>query len=196
MTASFEIGVTEKAKERIEAAMDAENLRGHAIRMAANRVSPVRIRYRLVFAAPEARRPDDLEVVASGVKIWIDPASSELLNGATVDFVEDLNATGFCFSNPNESEGWSDPVAARLQELLDQEINPSIAAHGGTVDLIDYQAGKAYLSMGGGCQGCGMANVTLREGIEARVREVIPEISEIIDTTDHSAGVNPYHRSG
>jgi Fe/S biogenesis protein NfuA len=196
MTATFEISVTEKAKERIQTAMDAENLRGHVIRMAATRVSPVRIRYRLDFAAPEAQRPDDLEVVAGGVKIWIDPASSELLNGATVDFMEDLHATGFSFSNPNESEGWSDPVAARLQELLDKEINPSIAAHGGTVDLIDYQAGKAYVYMGGGCQGCGMANVTLREGIEARVREVIPEISEIIDTTDHGAGVNPYHRSG
>lgn len=196
MTASFEIGVTEKAKERIEAAMDAENRRGHAIRMDATRVSPVRIRYRLEFAAPETKRPGDLEVLVGGVKIWIDPASSELLNGATVDFVEGLHATGFSFSNPNESEGWSDPVAARLQELLDREINPSIAAHGGTVDLIDYQAGKAYVYMGGGCQGCGMANVTLREGIEARVREVIPEIREIIDTTDHGAGVNPYHRSG
>ena len=127
------------------------------------------------------------------VRVWVDPESAKLLEGAKVDYVTGLSGNGFKFENPNEPEGWTDPVAAKLQELLDNEINPGLAAHGGYVSLLDYKDGKAYVSMGGGCQGCGMASATMSQGIEARVMEVLPEVKEIIDVTDHGGGSNPYY---
>lgn len=84
----------------------------------------------------------------------------------------------------------------RVQEILDSEINPSVASHGGYISLLDVQGTRIFLHMGGGCQGCGMASATLRHGVEATLRSQIPEISEILDTTDHAAGANPYYDSG
>ncbi len=80
----------------------------------------------------------------------------------------------------------------RVAELFEAEINPAIARHGGYVELIDVQDGVVMLRMGGGCQGCGMADVTLRQGIEASLRERVPEVAGVVDVTDHAAGTNPY----
>lgn len=80
-----------------------------------------------------------------------------------------------------------------VQHLLDSQVNPAIAAHGGVVDLIDVRGNTIYLQLGGGCQGCGMADVTLRGGIERLIREMVPEVGEILDVTDHASGRNPYY---
>ena len=81
-----------------------------------------------------------------------------------------------------------------VQELFDKEVNPAVAAHGGHFNLLDVQDNNVYVELGGGCQGCGMANVTLRQGVEARLREVLPEMAALIDSTDHAAGTNPYYQ--
>jgi len=81
----------------------------------------------------------------------------------------------------------------RVQHLLDTSINPGVAGHGGFVRLVDVQDNVVYLQMGGGCQGCGMADVTLKAGIESLIKEEIPEVTEVLDTTDHAAGRNPYY---
>jgi len=81
----------------------------------------------------------------------------------------------------------------RVQHLLDTSINPGVAGHGGFVRLMDVQDNVVYLQMGGGCQGCGMADVTLKAGIESLIKEEIPEVTEVLDTTDHAAGRNPYY---
>ncbi len=78
--------------------------------------------------------------------------------------------------------------------MLDEEINPAVAQHGGWVNLLEVKDDVAYVQLGGGCQGCGMADVTLKQGIEVRIREAVPEISQIIDTTDHAGGKNPYYQ--
>lgn len=85
-------------------------------------------------------------------------------------------------------------IAGKVQELLDLQINPAVAGHGGFVELIDVKGNTVYLRMAGGCQGCGRANVTLRQGIERLIRQHIPEVGEILDTTDHAAGRNPYYQ--
>jgi Fe/S biogenesis protein NfuA len=90
----------------------------------------------------------------------------------------------------------SDELATKVQELLDSTINPAVAGHGGFVQLIDVKDNKVYLQMGGGCQGCGAADVTLKSGIERLIREEIPEIEEVLDTTDHASGANPYYTPG
>ena len=80
----------------------------------------------------------------------------------------------------------------KIQYLLDTAINPAVAGHGGVVSLVDVKDRMVYLQMGGGCQGCGMADVTLKQGIETMIREELPEVVEILDVTDHAAGQNPY----
>ncbi|HWM76204.1 MAG TPA: NifU family protein, partial [Methylomirabilota bacterium] len=83
-------------------------------------------------------------------------------------------------------------IRAKIQDLLDTAINPAVAGHGGVVSLVDVRDKMVYLQMGGGCQGCGMADVTLKQGIETMIREELPEVADIIDVTDHAGGENPY----
>jgi len=84
-------------------------------------------------------------------------------------------------------------IRAKVQAVLDQEINPGVASHGGKITLVDVQGSAIVIHMGGGCQGCGMAAVTLRQGVERTLRERVPEVTEIRDSTDHDAGANPYY---
>lgn len=81
----------------------------------------------------------------------------------------------------------------KVQEVFDTQINPAVGMHGGIVELVDVKGNVVYLRMGGGCQGCGMANVTLKQGIEHAIRELVPEVGEILDVTDHAGGRNPYY---
>jgi Fe/S biogenesis protein NfuA len=90
----------------------------------------------------------------------------------------------------------SDDLKAKVQELIDSTINPAVAGHGGFVELIDIQDSRVYLQLGGGCQGCGMSDVTLKAGIERLIKEEIPEVVEVVDTTDHASGSNPYYTPG
>ena len=85
-------------------------------------------------------------------------------------------------------------VRDAVQKILDEMINPAIAGHGGWVDLLDVKENNVYLRLGGGCVGCGMVNVTLKQGIEATLREEIPQIAGVIDQTDHAGGTNPYYQ--
>ena len=90
----------------------------------------------------------------------------------------------------------SEELRGKVQELIDTKINPAIAGHGGYVDLIDVQDNRVYLQMGGGCQGCGAADITLKSGIERLIKDELPEVVEVLDTTDHASGANPYYTPG
>lgn len=85
-------------------------------------------------------------------------------------------------------------VKAKVQKILDELINPAVAGHGGFVELLDVKDNLVYLLLGGGCQGCGMVNVTLKHGIEATLKEEIPQIAGVIDQTDHAGGTNPFYQ--
>ncbi len=84
-------------------------------------------------------------------------------------------------------------VRDRVQELIDSAINPAVAGHGGYIELLDVKDSTVYLRMGGGCQGCGAADVTLKAGIERMIFEEVPEVTEVLDVTDHASGTNPYY---
>ncbi|HET7789661.1 MAG TPA: NifU family protein [Gemmatimonadales bacterium] len=88
-----------------------------------------------------------------------------------------------------------DALYERVAELFEHQVNPMVARHGGRVELIDVQDAVVMLRLGGGCQGCGMADVTLRQGIEGMLSQAIPEVKGVVDITDHSAGANPYFAS-
>jgi Fe-S cluster biogenesis protein NfuA len=89
----------------------------------------------------------------------------------------------------------SEEIRAKVQQVLDTEINPGVASHGGVVHLLEVRENNVFVQLGGGCQGCGMANVTLRQGVETAIRKAVPEVGAIYDSTDHAAGRNPYYAS-
>ncbi len=84
----------------------------------------------------------------------------------------------------------------KAQKLLDETVNPAVGMHGGYVELLDVKDSTIYIRMAGGCQGCGMADVTLKQGIERLIFEELPEVTEVLDVTDHAAGSNPYYTPG
>ena len=86
----------------------------------------------------------------------------------------------------------SDPTVAAVHQIIEYQVNPGIASHGGQARLIDVKGDVAYVELGGGCQGCSMATVTLGQGIEVAIKELAPEITRVLDVTDHASGTNPY----
>lgn len=144
-------------------------------------------------------RSGDRVVELDGFRVLIDEASAERIEGSVVDWVEGEAGTGFEVRNPNVRKlGEAEPtgeLADRVKQVLEHRVNPAVASHGGRISLVDVDGGDVYLELGGGCQGCGMARVTLKQGVEKMLREAIPDIGEIHDVTDHAAGTDPYYAS-
>jgi Fe/S biogenesis protein NfuA len=189
---------TEKARAQVLAFMREQGLDNQAVRVAV-RGSPLVPEYDLALVDASDRSPDDVVVDAGGFEVFIDPGSAKLLEGATIDWVQTLQEAGFRIDNPNVkplgAEPPSGPLAERVRRVIDTRINPAVATHGGHVSLVDLRDNIVYVQLRGGCQGCGMAAVTLRQGIEAMLRDAVPEIAAVVDVTDHAAGRNPYYPS-
>ena len=186
------IKVTDAAAHKVLGLLKAEKRVGAALRMAIDGRGPGGFIYNLRLVQENERAVDDVVVDAGGFKVFIDAQSAPNLSGATVDYVEGPQESGFKFENPNPL--WTDSKAAAVQRVLDEEINPAVAQHGGSVTLLDVKDDIVYIALGGGCQGCGMVDVTLKQGIEVRIKEAVPEIRQIVDSTDHAGGTNPYYR--
>ena len=184
------LSVTEAAEEKIHAVIEAEEVEVEGLRISIQGKTATAFQYSLGLAT-EAET-DDIVVECENFNVLVDAKSAPDLKGAIIDYVDDLNASGFNIENPN-APTWDDPKAQKIQELIDERINPAVAAHGGQIELLNVDDDSIYIHMGGGCQGCGMANVTLKHGIEAMIQEVFPEIKHVIDTTDHASGTNPYY---
>ncbi|MDE0169340.1 MAG: NifU family protein [bacterium] len=134
--------------------------------------------------------------------VIIPSADTANMTGATLAMSSDPMTPGLAIDNPNNPSpqipdvpdgDLTGPLAEQVAQVLDRQVNPAIAAHGGNARLVSEENGVVYLQLGGGCQGCGMAAMTLRQGIERILREAIPEIVEIVDVTDHQGGENPYY---
>jgi Fe/S biogenesis protein NfuA len=129
------------------------------------------------------------------------PADSlDALRGATLDLPSTTPQNGLVLRNPNRPDPLagahielSGTVEEKVRQLLDGQINPALAMHGGFAALDRVEGEVVHVTMGGGCQGCAVSAMTLREGIARAIREAIPEVAEVIDTTDHSMGENPYY---
>ncbi|MGH7479250.1 MAG: iron-sulfur cluster assembly accessory protein [Candidatus Methylomirabilales bacterium] len=184
--------ITDAAKKKILALFEGEEQKDLALRVAIRGRGPGGFRYELQFVGAEERGAEDTVVNAGGFDVLVDPDSAPNLKGATVDFLDGVTESGFKVDNPNPL--WTDPKAQAVQEAIDSQINPGVASHGGHVALLDVKDDIAYIALGGGCQGCGMADVTLKQGIEVLLKEAVPEIRQVIDTTDHAAGKNPFYQ--
>jgi Fe/S biogenesis protein NfuA len=146
----------------------------------------------------------DPVIDAGGFSVVVDAASLDEVNGATVDFVDDPLRPGFRVDPPRlevpsgavgAGLDRDNPLAAQVRFILDQHINPGIASHGGHAELVGIQDDIVYLALGGGCQGCAMASVTLKQGIEQVIRQALPQIRAVVDATDHAHGSNPFYTS-
>jgi len=186
------LNVTPAAADKIRAAKTSEGRDDVALRVTAQE-DGAKFRYELKLVALDSKDADDSVVHLDGIDIFLDRESTPRLQGATLDFVEDITGSGLKFENPNQTALARHPLAGRVQDVLDDRINPSLAAHGGVVSLVDIQESRVVLSFGGGCQGCGMADVTMKQGVSAQLKQQIPEITEVVDVTDHAAGQNPYY---
>lgn len=184
--------VSDAAAEKIASAKTAEDSVDVALRVTA-REEGARFRYELKLVAADSKSEDDSVVSLDEIDLYLDSESAACLRGATLDYIDGISGSGLKFDNPNKTALARHPLGARVQQILDDQINPGLASHGGAVSLVDIQGGRIVLSFGGGCQGCGMVDVTLKDGVTAQLQQQIPEITEVVDVTDHSAGENPYY---
>ena len=150
----------------------------------------------------DAAAPYDAVVRQRDLAIVVPERDFDKVRGATIDWLDDpFGAHGLRVDNPNTPSpaigapppaDLSGDAAQRVIQVLDQQVNPTIAAHGGRAELVAVEQGTAYLRLGGGCQGCAMATVTLSQGIETAIIQAVAEITSVVDVTDHQSGTNPY----
>lgn len=198
------IKITPAARERIEGFVSSEMVREPALRITLDpAASPLARTYAISLVEKDDRERTEIAINIDGIRVFLNLDTSNLLSGATIDWVEADEGAGFTVEDPNarpaapEREAaplpLSGPLADRVQNVIDEVINPGIASHGGFVELVDVGEDSVYLRMGGGCQGCAASSATLRMGIERMFREHVPEIENVVDVTDHTAGANPYY---
>jgi Fe/S biogenesis protein NfuA len=157
--------------------------------------------YDLAFESLAECDPDDVVHDHEGLPVVVPVDSIDSLRGATLDLPGNPDQGGLVLRNPNrpKTPTLGDPieltgtVEEKVRQLLDQQVNPAIAAHGGFASVVKVEGPTAYISMGGGCQGCALSALTLREGIESTILAAVPEITEVVDTTDHTSGENPFY---
>jgi Fe/S biogenesis protein NfuA len=198
------IELTQAAREKIQSLVDAEVVRDPALRIAladgGRPQSALESPYAISLVEREDKEKTEIAINLDGIRVLLNLDTSTLLGGATIDWAEEDG--GFRVETPRPryvapvptgGTGPSGPLADRVQRLFDEMVNPRIAMHGGAVELVDVADDVIYVRMTGGCQGCAASAATLRQGIERMVKEEIPEVAEIVDLTDHAAGVNPYY---
>lgn len=183
---------TEVAVAQIERILESEQLVDQAVRVAIAERSPTGFQYQLEFCDRSERRDDDFVMEQGALVFFIAGDSVDDLRGTKLDYVDTGFSAGFKFDNPNRPKLLEDPIAERVYRVLQDEINPGVASHGGNVQLLDVKDGTVYVKLGGGCQGCGQADTTVKDGIQTAIRAAVPEIHTVLDVTDHAAGTNPY----
>lgn len=194
------IEFSEKAREMVLGFIgEEEGDQEYAVRVSVESPSPLDPRYNILLVDAGDRKDGDVAFDAGGFRVMVDGESAEMLEGARVEWVETLNETGFKVENPNlepiGSKPLEGPLAEQVETVIEEKINPSVAAHGGQISLVEVRDSVAYIQMSGGCQGCGMAQVTLKQGVERMLRKAVPEIAGVEDVTNHAAGQNPYFES-
>jgi Fe/S biogenesis protein NfuA len=199
------LAITQKAQEKVlgfrEGVADSER---QAMWVEVTGVQNGEWTYNISLKPLDGAGPDDSLQYADDLGIVVPEADIDKLQGATVDWSDDLMSGGLLVVNPNKPDpaspaiggrpaaDLSGPVPQRVMQVIDEQINPAIAAHGGSAELVAVEEDTAYVRLGGGCVGCGMASVTLGQGIEVAILEAVPEVRQVVDVTDHASGTNPY----
>ena len=195
--------VTAPAQEKIlELRAQEDEPETLGLRIEVTGVQGVEYTYDLTFdpVAEADQAAGDVVEEAGDLPVIIPVDSIDSLRGATLDLPTSGGQQGLVLRNPNrpnplsgmhvELSGTTDE---KVRQLLDGQINPALAMHGGFAALDRVEDDKVFVTMGGGCQGCAVSAMTLREGIARSIKEAIPEVAEVVDITDHALGENPYY---
>ncbi len=184
---------TDRAISQIEELKQLEEEQDIALRIAVQGKTKDGFKYAIGFVLGSDLEESDAVVDLEVMRVFVDQDSQPVLQGASVDFVTEGEQTGFKIDNPNPL--YSSPLAEVVEQVILDKINPGVAGHGGFIELVDVKDDVAFIRFGGGCQGCGMANVTLRNGVEVMIKHEVPEIARVVDVTEHEKGGNPYYPS-
>jgi Fe/S biogenesis protein NfuA len=192
--------VTPEAIARILELRDAEEAPDQlALRVEITGTNGVEYAYDLTFDPIAEASEADARYEQGDLPVIVPVGSIEQLQGATLD-IPAGGGPGLVLRNPNRPDPLSGKhleltgdIAEKVQQLLTQQINPGLASHGGFAELKGVEDTVVYVTMGGGCQGCAVSAMTLRDGIARSIKDAIPEVTDVIDTTDHEAGENPFY---
>ena len=196
------IVVTEAALAKVlEIRNEEDDPTGLALRVSITGSQGVDYVYDLAFLELDDAPDDDIRWEIGDLSLLVPSDDREKLAGSTLDLPSNPTQGGLVVRNPNRPNPLGDmgtleltgELPERVGQLIAERINPALASHGGYATLIGVEGSTAYVTMGGGCQGCSMSAATLTEGIRSAILEAIPEILDVIDATDHSAGENPFY---
>lgn len=192
------IHFTDRAREMVRSFLDQNEGGDLALRIGMGG-TPVSPSFDLTLVSLAEQGDDEMMVDGGGFAVLVREADAEMLDGATVDFVERVNESGFEVrpakmpaAHAGKRGAPQGDIADRVRNVLETQVNPAIAAHGGMISLVDVEETDVYVEMSGGCQGCALSRMTLRQGVERMLREAVPELTAVHDVTDHASGDNPY----
>lgn len=184
--------VSQAAKEKILQQLQEADRGGRALRVRITGWTADDFEYRLEVLPVEMVGDSDMLIEDEELPIILANDSIERLRGAELKYEDSPMGAGFSIDNPNPV--WTNPLEKKVQKVLDTSINPGIAAHGGKVILHRVEGDRAFVEFSGGCQGCGLSSVTLKQGVNRAIMDQMPEIADVIDITDHAAGENPFYK--
>ncbi|MEA2481161.1 MAG: Fe/S biosis protein NfuA [Thermoleophilaceae bacterium] len=199
------LAITEQALERVKSFVaGAPDPEAQAMWVEVTGIQAGEFTYNMTLKPRAAAALGDSVQDQDGLTMVVPETDVEALRGATVDWEGDAHQGGLKLVNPNRPEpaspamtggaelDMSAPLTQRIHDIVEYQVNPAIAAHGGRAELVAVEEPVVYVRLHGGCQGCGMASVTLTQGIEVAIRDHAPEIEKVVDVTDHASGSNPY----
>jgi Fe/S biogenesis protein NfuA len=193
----MELTITERAQSVVRSFMEQSEGELRALRIAAHPGGVAGPRFELSLVSDSDRDDDDVQVDMGDFLVFVPQDSVDRLEGATVDYVERVNESGFEIrpsrATPKVEGAPQGELATQVKEVLDAQVNPAVAAHGGEIVLVDVQGTEIFIQMAGGCQGCALSRMTLKQGVERMVRQAIPEVTAVHDVTDHTSGENPFY---
>ena len=190
------IQISESAQSHFRRLIEREALPGLGVRLSAMHPGTPRADVRLEFAEPADLHGDEWAVDCEGFTVWLDAGSVQYLDGAQIDYAQQATGGQLQIRAPKikgQAPTESASLVERVRWVVEHEINPQLAQHKGHVSVQEVSAeGVVILNFGGGCHGCGMADVTLKQGIEKTLLEKVPGVVAVRDATDHASGAAPY----
>ena len=189
--ASF-FDISRKAQDHIKKFLNASSEKIQGVSIIIETKTERKANYSIQFIELSDTPAENISIDFENIPVLVSKEVIPYLEGTEVDLNDKGELEAF---NPSMSiTEISGSVEEQIQHVLDEEVNPMVASHGGVVSLLEVKDHNAYLEFGGGCQGCGMIDVTLKQGVEVMIKAQIPEIEAIYDVTDHAGGTNPYYQ--
>ena len=192
------VNISDSAQSYLIELLEKQDSKDTAIRIFVAQPGTPQAETCIAYCQPGEEEEGDILADYDGFSAWIEGKSLPYLEDAEVDYAKDRMGGQLTIKAPNARMPQVGPDASiedRINYVLYDEINPGLASHGGMVTLVEVlEENVAVLQFGGGCQGCGMIDVTLKQGVEVMIQEHIPEIEAIYDVTDHAEGKNPYYQ--